>query len=65
MRGLEMGTCVGISAAYQAAALNDNGAGRLVTLEGYAELAAEAQELWSNLGLSNVEVIVGRFAQTL
>jgi predicted O-methyltransferase YrrM len=65
MRGLEMGTCVGISAAYQAAAFNDNGAGRLITLEGYDELAAEAQELWSNLGLSNVEVIVGRFAQTL
>jgi predicted O-methyltransferase YrrM len=64
-RGLEMGTCLGISAAYQAAALAENGAGRLVTLEGYDELAAQAVRLWSNLALGNVEVVVGQFAQTL
>ncbi|WP_283135545.1 O-methyltransferase [Rhizohabitans arisaemae] len=62
---VEMGTCVGISAAYQAAALADNGAGRLVTLEGYEGLAAQARKVFANLGLANAEVRVGRFAATL
>ena len=37
---LEMGSCVGISACYQAAALELNGAGKLLTLEGAPVLAA-------------------------
>lgn len=64
-RGVELGTCLGISAAYQAAALAANGHGRLVTLEGYPDLAARAEELWRALGLDNVDVVVGRFAETL
>jgi predicted O-methyltransferase YrrM len=63
--GVELGTCVGVSAAYQAAALTANGSGRLVTLEGYPDLAVQAEKLWSDLGLHNVQVVVGRFAQTL
>jgi hypothetical protein len=42
-RGVELGTCVGMSAAYQAAALAADGDGRLVSLEGYPELAAVAE----------------------
>src|SRR5688572_28061868 len=38
-RGIELGTCVGISAAYQAAALDDRDAARFVTCEGAPELA--------------------------
>jgi predicted O-methyltransferase YrrM len=58
---LELGTAVGISAAYQAAALQDNGFGRLLTLEGYEGLARQARALWQRLSLSNVEVRVGKF----
>jgi len=63
---LELGTSVGISAAYQAVGLKINGRGRLFTLEGAPPLAAIAT---SNLGqldlIRCVDVIVGRFADTL
>jgi len=64
-RCLELGTCLGISAAYQAAALTINGAGRLVTLEGGAALARLAEAHFERLGLPGVEVVTGRFADTL
>lgn len=63
--GVELGTCVGVSSAYQAAALALNGRGRLVTLEGYATLADAARENFASLGLDNVEVVVGKFKDTL
>lgn len=63
---LELGACVGISAAYQAAALELNGAGRLVTLEGAAELAARSARTLEELDLAaRAEVRVGRFAETV
>jgi len=62
---IEMGTAVGVSAAYQAAALRLNGEGRLSTLDGAASLAAVARENLRRLGLSNTEVVVGRFGDTL
>jgi predicted O-methyltransferase YrrM len=63
---LELGTCLGISAAYQAAALKMNGLGRLLTLEGAPALAAIAEGNLRRLNLSqHAEVIVGRFAETL
>lgn len=62
---LELGTCLGISAAYQAAALRENGAGRLVTLEGSPDLAAVARRNLHQLGFDNVEVRVGPFVETL
>jgi hypothetical protein len=62
---IEMGTAVGISAAYQAAALKLNGSGRLTTLEGAEGLAAVARRNFRNLGLDTVEVRIGRFQDTL
>lgn len=62
---LEMGTAVGISAAYQAAALILNGKGHIVTLEGAESLALLATQNLQALGLNNVKVIQGRFQDTL
>ncbi len=64
-RCIEMGTCVGISGAYQAAALEINGGGRLVTLEGYELLVSVARGTFTRLGLAQVEVRGGRFENTL
>jgi predicted O-methyltransferase YrrM len=60
-----MGTSVGVSAAYQAAALRLNGYGSLVTLEGATSLADIAKNNFQQLGLDTVEVVVGRFQDTL
>jgi predicted O-methyltransferase YrrM len=62
---VEMGTAVGISAAYQAAALRLNGRGALTTLEGARSLADIARSNLDRLGLGNVEIVVGRFRDTL
>lgn len=62
---LELGACLGISAAYQAAALREIGAGRVVTLEGSPDLAAVARRNLAELELSNVEIRIGSFAETL
>lgn len=62
---LEMGTCVGISAAYQAAALRLNGSGKLVTLEGSPAIARIAGETLAGLGLTDVTIVTGPFHQTL
>lgn len=62
---VEMGTSVGISGAYQAAALQLNGSGKLIALEGDPAIAAIAQEHWRGLGLDTVEMVIGRFVDTL
>lgn len=63
---LELGTCVGISAAYQAAALELNGRGFLYTIEGAAPLAERARGVLERLGLADrVELRNGRFADVL
>jgi predicted O-methyltransferase YrrM len=62
---LELGTCLGITASYQAAALKLNRQGRLITLEGDPTLAALATRHFQSLGLDNVTVVVGRFQDTL
>lgn len=62
---IELGTNVGISAAYQATALTENGRGILITLEGSPAIAELACADLSRLGLTNVIVEVGRFADTL
>jgi predicted O-methyltransferase YrrM len=63
---LELGTGFGISAAYQAAALELGAEGRLVTLEGAAEWAAVATEGLTELGLSErAQCRVGPLAETL
>ena len=62
---LELGTNMGISAAYQASALKLTGAGRLITLEGDEPRARAARGHLRQLGLNNVEVVLGRFRDTL
>ncbi len=63
---LELGTGFGISAAYQAAALALNGAGRLVTLEREPRVVEIARETVAELGLeSRVEQRVGEIGETL
>jgi predicted O-methyltransferase YrrM len=63
---LEMGTCVGMSASYIAAALAANGRGRLVTIEGASSVAELARATFQQLGYSKqVEVIEGPFHRSL
>lgn len=62
---LELGTALGISTAYQAAALELNNHGRVVTLEGAKSLALLARKNFEKLGLGRVDVVVGRFQDTL
>ncbi|MCA9783639.1 MAG: class I SAM-dependent methyltransferase [Candidatus Cloacimonetes bacterium] len=62
---VELGTCVGISAAYQASAQKLNQRGKLFSLEGAESLATISRETLGGLGISNSEVVLGPFHQTL
>lgn len=62
---LELGTALGISAAYQAAALELNDRGKIVTLEGAEALASLAKVNLGTLGYQRFEVVPGRFQDTL
>ena len=62
---IELGTCTGLSAAYQGAALEVNGSGRLVTIEGDAELARRARVTLRDLEIERVTVVSGRFEDML
>jgi predicted O-methyltransferase YrrM len=62
---LEMGTCLGLSAMHQAAALKLNGNGRLTTMEGAPDVARLAKANMDELGFDNIDVVVGSFAETL
>jgi predicted O-methyltransferase YrrM len=62
---LELGTAIGISAAYQGAALKLNGQGRLLTVEGSPQLAGLARQNLDALQINPVEVISGRFEEVL
>jgi precorrin-6B methylase 2 len=62
---IELGTSVGISVAYQSAALILNQQGYLITLEGSPEIAKIATNNLASLGLNCCEVVVGRFQDTL
>lgn len=62
---IELGTNLGISASYQAAALKLNGSGKLVTLEGDQTLASLAIQHFDLLCLDNIKVVTGRFQDTL
>jgi predicted O-methyltransferase YrrM len=65
-RALEMGTCVGISGAYQGMGLRHGASGgSMVALEGAPDLAEVAAETFALLGLDRIEVRVGTFAETL
>jgi len=62
---IELGTCIGISAAYQSAAQQLNGKGRLITIEGSETIAGLAKENINSLGLKNVEIHCGKFHDVL
>jgi predicted O-methyltransferase YrrM len=62
---LELGTALGISAAYQGTALELNGHGRLVTIEGARPFATIAGRNLERLGIDCVEVVTGRFLEAL
>ncbi len=62
---VELGSCVGISASYQASALNINGKGNIVTLEGSPEIANIAKETFESLGIKNASIATGPFGKTL
>jgi predicted O-methyltransferase YrrM len=65
VHALELGTALGLSAGYQGAALELNGHGRLVTIEGAGPLADIARDNLARLGISSVEVVTGRFREAL
>ena len=65
MRCLELGTCLGISAAYLATGLQFNHHGTLVTIEGDKYLAQRAQKHLSLLGLSAARCVSGSFLEVL
>ncbi|MFQ5633489.1 MAG: O-methyltransferase, partial [bacterium] len=62
---VELGTCFGISSSYLAAALKLNQGGTLVTLEGAESCAELATQNFETLGLDNIDVVIGRFVDTL
>jgi len=64
-RCLELGTCLGVSAAYQALALEMNDRGHLYTLEGAPELAAMAATNLRALDIARATVVPGRFRDSL
>jgi predicted O-methyltransferase YrrM len=62
---LELGTSVGISTAYQAAALQLNGAGAITSLEGAEAVVEVARRNLDDLGLTRAQIVPGRFDDTL
>lgn len=63
---VELGAAFGVSASYQAAALELAGSGRLITLDREPELIPIARETLSALGLGErVELVVGPIGETL
>jgi predicted O-methyltransferase YrrM len=62
---VELGTCLGISAAYQAAGLQVRSSSVLVTLEGSPSLASRSRQNLEALGFRNVSVVEGPFDAAL
>lgn len=66
MNVLELGTNVGISSAYIAAALKTNDQnGKMITLEASAYRLRLAKEVHQNIGLDNISYVEGLFTDTL
>lgn len=59
---LEMGTSLGITSSYLAAAKAD---AALITMEGSAAIAGIAKKHFAHIGLKNIEQVVGNFNDTL
>lgn len=62
---VELGTSLGISAAYTSGAQQLDGQGHTVTLEGAPAIAERAADNLAGLGLDNVRVVPGPFHDTL
>ena len=62
---IELGTCIGISAAYQSAAQQLNGKGCLITIEGSNAIAGLAKQNIESLRLNNATVVCGKFKDVL
>jgi len=62
---LELGTCLGISGAYQISALKLNGHGKFTTIEGSEELAKYADRNLKKLNYNDYSVKTGRFIDVL
>jgi predicted O-methyltransferase YrrM len=62
---LELGTCLGISGAYQISALKLNGHGKFTTIEGSEELAKYADSNLKKLNYQDYTVHIGRFIDVL
>jgi len=62
---LELGTCLGLSACYQSAALELNDEGRILTVEGYPAFAAIAKDNLRSAGMTRAEVRVGWHEEAL
>ncbi len=59
---IELGTSLGITSAYLAAA---SGAAKVITMEGAPAIAALAQQNFKQLALKNIELVLGNFDETL
>lgn len=59
---LELGTSLGITTSYLAAA---NHRARVITMEGSPEIAQQAHRHFQHIGLQNIEQVVGNFDDTL
>lgn len=62
---VELGTCLGISAAYQAVAQKLNKQGKLITLEGSPSFVDLSRKNLQQLGIDNALVVTGRFQDNL
>jgi predicted O-methyltransferase YrrM len=62
---IELGTNLGISAAYIGAALGETGQGSLMTLEASPYRTAVARDIHARLGLANIDYRVGLFSDSL
>ena len=62
---LELGTAIGISAAYQGAALEMNRRGTLRSIDRSPPVMGHACELLANLGIDRVELVLGELDEVL
>ena len=65
LNALELGTCLGVSTAYQASAQKINNNGNITTIEGAKSLAILSKNNLKELNLNNCHVINGRFIDKL
>jgi len=63
--GLEFGTCLGITAAYQALGMKLNGSGTFTTMEGLQSRYNFALELFDSLNIENINSVQGNFNELL